>query len=396
MPRGPAKQLSRRELLRGSLLASGALLTGFERIDFEALGQRRTADRFRGGKMIGTIDFTEEVRVPMGRAFGDELDGRMYTDLSKVTQENAVTPADEFYIRTRASKLLAGQKTWSVQVAGLVEKPYALGMADFAKIAKPMGVHLMECAGNTRQIHFGMMSVADWTGVSVAQVLAAAKNKSAATRVLVSGFDRYATQSVNSIPGASWIFTLEELKAAGAFLATKMNGHALTPDHGAPVRLVVPGWYGCACIKWVNEITFVDETADATSQMQEYASRTMQAGVPQLAKDFQPATVDHAAMPIRVEQWSVTGKTMYRVAGILWGGSQPVNALEIRFNPEEEYVPVDSFRQNPKDSWSLWTHAWIPKERGKYLIRLRVKEPRVVARRLDSGYYLRTVEIEEI
>ncbi len=234
MPRGPAKQLSRRELLRGSLLASGALLTGFERIDFEALGQRRTADRFRGGKMIGTIDFTEEVRVPMGKAFGDELDGRMYTDLSKVTQENAVTPADEFYIRTRASKLLAGQKTWSVQVAGLVEKPYALGMADFAKIAKPMGVHLMECAGNTRQIHFGMMSVADWTGVSVAQVLAAAKLKPAATRVLISGFDRYATQSVNSIPGASWIFTLEELKAAGAFLATEMNGHALTPDHGAP------------------------------------------------------------------------------------------------------------------------------------------------------------------
>ena len=396
MPRGPAKQLSRRELLRGSLLASGALLTGFERIHFEALGQNRAADRFRGGKMMGTVEFTEEVRVPMGKAFGDELDGRMYTDLSKVTQENAVTSTDEFYIRTRASHLLDRQKPWSVQVGGLVEAPYAIGMTDFAKLAKPMGVHLMECAGNTRQIHFGMMSVAEWTGVPVAQVFAGTKLKPDATRVLISGFDRYATQSVNSIPGASWIFTLEELKAAGAFLATEMNGHALTPDHGAPVRLVVPGWYGCACIKWVDEITFVDESADATSQMQEYASRTMQSGVPHLAKDFQPATVDHAAMPIRVEEWSVAGKMIYRVAGVLWGGSQPVNALEIRFNPEEDYVPVDSFRQNPKDSWSLWTHAWTPKERGKYLIRLRVKEPRVVARRLDSGYYLRAVDIEDI
>lgn len=396
MPRRQARQFSRRELLRGSLLASGALLTGIERIPVQALRQGRQADRFRGGKMLGIVEFTEEARVPMGEAFGNELDGRLYTDLTKVTQENAVTASDEFYIRTRCSQLLPAQKPWTVQVAGLVEKPYGLGMADFAKMAKPMGLHLMECAGNARQIHFGMLSVADWTGAPVQQVLGAAKLEPGAARVLISGFDLYATGSASSIPGASWIFTLDELKTAGAFLATEMNGHTLTPDHGAPVRLVVPGWYGCACIKWMNEIRFVDDGADATSQMQEYASRTMQKGAPQLARDYLPATVDHAAMPIRVEKWAVAGKTIYRVVGILWGGSAPVHALAIRFNPEEDYVPVDSFRQNPNDSWSVWTHAWTPTQRGKYLIRLRVKDPRVVARRLDSGYYLRTVEIEEL
>jgi DMSO/TMAO reductase YedYZ molybdopterin-dependent catalytic subunit len=396
MIRRPGRQMSRREILRRSLLASGALLTGFDRIHLYEPGQGGQADRFRGGKMMGTVDFTQEARVPMGTAFGEELDGRMYTDLSKLADDNPMPPADAFYIRTRASQLLASQKPWRVVVGGLVEKPFTLAMADLEKMAKPMGLHLMECAGNSRQIHFGMMSVADWTGVPVSQILDGAKARHGAPRVLISGFDRYATASVNSVPGASWVFTLDELKASNAFLATEMDGHALTADHGAPVRLVVPGWYGCACIKWVNEITLVDDTADATTQMQEYAARTMQTGVPPLARDYKPASVDHAAMPIRVEQWSVNGKSTYRVVGILWGGTSPVNALEIRFNPEQDYVPVDHFQRSLKDSWSFWSHAWTPSERGKYMIRLRVKEPRVVARRLDSGYYLRSVEIEEI
>jgi DMSO/TMAO reductase YedYZ molybdopterin-dependent catalytic subunit len=390
------KRMSRRELLRSSLLASGALLTGFDRIYLREPGQGAQVGSLSGGKMIGTVEFTGEARVPMGTAFGEELDGRMYTDLSKLTDENPLLPADEFYIRTRASQYLANQKPWSVAVGGLVEKSLTITIADLQKLAKPMGLHLMECAGNTRQIHFGMMSVADWTGVPISEVLDGVKSRREATRVLVSGFDRYATTSVNSVPGASWVFTLDELKAAKAFLATEMDGHALTADHGAPVRLVMPGWYGCACIKWVNEITFVDDTAPATSQMQEYAARTMQNGVPQAAKDYQPAIVDHAAMPIRIEKWSVGGKIAYQVKGILWGGYVPVKTLEIRFNPEQDYVPVETFRQSVKDSWSFWSHSWKPSETGKYLIRLRVKEPRVVTRRLDSGYYLRAVEIEEI
>jgi hypothetical protein len=77
------------------------------------------------------------------------------------------------------------------------------------------------------------------------------------------------------------------------------------------------------------------------------------------------------------------------------GGSQPVSALEIRFNPEEDYVPVDRFQRGVNDPWSFWSQAWTPQRAGTYMIRLRVKEPRVRARKMDAGYYLRTVEIKE-
>ena len=65
-----------------------------------------------------------------------------------------------------------------------------------------------------------------------------------ATRVRVTGFDEYSTQSDFSTPGAAWIFTLEQVAQTGMFLATSMNGLDLPLDHGFPVRLLVPGWYG--------------------------------------------------------------------------------------------------------------------------------------------------------
>lgn len=384
----------------GALFANLADLSG---IAWSIPPWSQQSDPFAGGRRLGTVDFINEGSVPLDTPQGSELDGRLYTDLSTLESLDPVTPTEKFYIRTGVSELLPAPNSWQVKVNGLVERPISLEIEHLKKAAKPMGVHLMECAGNVVRARFGLMSVASWTGVPISEILTNAKVKYAATRVLVSGFDRYAHESKTSVPGASWIFPLEQVRAARTFLATEMNDQPLTKDHGAPVRLVVPGWYGCTCIKWVNEIALVDEQAEATSQMQEYAARTHQKGVPQLAREYQPAVIEEAAMPIRVEKWSVASKIKYRVVGIAWGGSRPIKVLAIRFNPEEEYVPVENFnhiKNDPwtlkNDPWTLWTHTWSPKTPGTYSIRLAVKEPGVQARRLDSGYYVRTVEITEV
>jgi hypothetical protein len=73
-----------------------------------------------------------------------------------------------------------------------------------------------------------------------------------------------------------------------------------------------------------------------------------------------------------------------------------VKGLEIRFNPEEDYVPVRMVQQKGNDSWSFWTHIWNPKKPGTFLMRLRVKDPQIAATRLNAGYYLRAVEITEV
>lgn len=390
------RQISRRKILRHSLVSGGMACSGLFHFSFKVLADVQKHEEIAGGRQLGVVPFAGEGDPPMGEPIGKELDGRLFTDLSRLQPENPVTPTHEFYIRTRASNFLDLSKPWSVQIAGRRGPPITLWARDLEERTRPMGVHLMECAGNSRSAHFGMLGVADWEGLPLRDIFDTAGMKQPTEAgVLISGFDRYSTESQTSIPGASWIFTMDQLLSSRAFLATKMNGQPLSADHGAPVRLVVPGWYGCACIKWVNEIAFVAEDIAATSQMQEYASRTMQIGVPVFARDYHPATIDFAAMPVRIEKWSVDGQIKYRVVGIRWGGSPPVEGLEIRFYPEEEFVAVENIQPAANESLGFWRHLWTPKKAGKYVIRLRRRQAASVSQRLDSGYYDRSVEITE-
>jgi DMSO/TMAO reductase YedYZ molybdopterin-dependent catalytic subunit len=388
--------ITRRQALKGIILAGGAMAgpnsqSLLPRL-FAAVNSRSVSE----GQLLGTLEFAGEPPPIEEKVFGHELDGRLYTDLSVLNPDNQVTPTEKFYIRTCASRLLPSRENWAIRLSGFTSDGTNLSLGDLHKVAQRCGVHLMECSGNGPFARFGMISVADWAGVPLMSLLERSGIKRDARRVLVSGFDTYASKPATSIPGASWIFTLDDISSAQAFLATSMNGRPLTQNHGAPVRLVVPGWYGCTCIKWVNEISVVDDDAVATSQMREFASRTHQAGVPVLARDYEPAVIDPAAMPVRIEKWLVAGKITYRVLGILWGASRPVRRLAIQFHPNQAFVPVTQLSQTKEDSWSFWTYDWKPASPGRYSIRLRVQDPRVRTRRLDMDFYRRSVAITEI
>jgi DMSO/TMAO reductase YedYZ molybdopterin-dependent catalytic subunit len=387
--------VTRRSLLQQSLLCGSAWMCGFNdlRLPRSPFQPSNARD---GGSVLGLVPFSGEGRPPMGEPIGTELDGRLFTDLSTLTPENPVTRSDNFFIRTRASTLLDTSSPWTIHVDGLIEKPIAISAEALAKKARPMGTHLMECSGNTRSAHFGMMSIAAWDGVPLQEILQMAKPQRFGVRVLVSGFDRYQEESMTSEAGASWIFSPDQLFSSKAFLATKMNSQPLRPDHGAPVRLVVPGWYGCVCAKWVNQIDFVSDDAPATSQMQEYAGRTMQTGVPSLARDYQPAIVDIAAMPTRIEKWLVGGKVRYYVTGIQWGSLAPSQGMEVRFDPAEKSVPVEIIPPSHGKNWCFWSYPWNPPRVGRFTIRLRVNAGNIAARKLNSGYYDRSVDIAEI
>jgi DMSO/TMAO reductase YedYZ molybdopterin-dependent catalytic subunit len=254
----------------------------------------------------------------------------------------------------------------------------------------------MECAGNHRSLQFGLISAADWAGIPLAKVLERVEPQSRAASVLISGFDGHSQASGHSEAGASWIFSQEQLESTGAFLAMEMNGEPLSPNHGFPVRLVVPGWYGCTCIKWVNAIALVDAAAPATSQMREFAERTHQTGIPELARDYQPAAIDLAAMPVRVEKWRTDDQLEYRVIGLLWGGTRRTKALEIRFNPDMAYVPVEHYDHQTNATWTLWTHTWRPKAPGRYHIQLRIADTSLPTRRLDMGFYTRKITLSQV
>jgi DMSO/TMAO reductase YedYZ molybdopterin-dependent catalytic subunit len=282
-----------------------------------------------------------------------------------------------------------------------VAPPLDLGLRDLEPLATQSGRYLMECSGNSDPSNFGLMSTADWDGVPLAAILDRAKPSVASYRVLISGVDDDGATSRTSVPGASWIFSRDDLPRA--LLAMRMNGAPLPRDHGFPIRLIVPGWYGCACIKWVDRIDLVPDEAPATAQMQEFAARTHQdirrlrTSTPPLARDFIPAVIDTAAMPVRVEKWIAGGRVEYRITGIIWGGSTPTNALSIRFKTSQPWTPVDDCPMPASTlTWSLWSHTWRPDAPGRYQIVLKVTDPSIRTRRLDLFFYVREILIDEV
>jgi len=355
------------------------------------------------GELLGTLPLFRN-RVTPGQ-FGVKYDGvgldaRLDTDLSLLEPNNLITPNELAYIRTEmpaAAAEAAAKGPWILEAGGLIAQPATLKLDDLSKQSRKMGPHLFECSGNGSNRHFGLMSVAEWDGVPLAGVVARLKPSKDATGVLVSGFDHIGQNSQRSIVGASWVFPLADLDTLGAFLAVRMNGVPVPADHGKPVRLAVPGWYGCSWIKWVNEIRLVGPDEPATSQMVEFAARTHQSEPHKYARDYAPADIQTAATPIRIEKRKRPNGLEYRIVGIVWGGTKPVDRLQIRFGNDQPFTPF-SVCPVPKthSMWSLWEYRWKPAKPGVYDIALEVADQSVPQRRLKSLYYMRQVRIDEV
>jgi DMSO/TMAO reductase YedYZ molybdopterin-dependent catalytic subunit len=389
---------TRREFLAAALLSPAALRQA-----------ARSGERYGGAVPLGAPGATAP---PFGRLLGDGLDARLFTDLSELgapqssishqpsaisdqPSRSPVTATERFFVRTAAPSNLAAADPWTIHVAGLVRSPGDLSLRELASQGGASARVLLECSGNADPLNYGLLSAADWEGLPLAALLDRVQPSGGPHRILVSGVDDTSRQWRTSVAGASWIFSRDDL--ARAMLAVRMNGGPLPRHHGAPVRLIVPGWYGCTCIKWVDRIELVADDAAATSQMREFATRTHQHPGATAARDFIPATIDTAAMPVRVDKWIVDGRPEYRVTGIVWGGSKPTNALSIRFRSGGPWTRVESCPL-PESAltWSLWTHTWRPSEPGRYQIVLRVDDPTIRTRRLDVFFYVREIQIDEV
>jgi len=359
------------------------------------------------GDLVDLVPFLnrQRDRRPRERLYGEGLEGRFRQDLTRLSRETLLTPTERFFVRTRAPQSLAKHDPWTIRIDGRVKSPITLRMENLRPDIVERGVHLLECSGNGLG---GLISAATWRGVPFAEVFRRTSPEPGVRHVLVSGLDDHANVPRDHWQrGASWIFTFEQLEEAGAFLATHMNDEPLTPDHGKPVRLLVPGWYGCTCIKWVNAIRFVDKNEPSTAQMREFASRTNQSGVPERAADYRPATIDLAAMPVRIERRRLPGgEIVHRVIGIVWGGDQLIDRLLIRFErqppadaddeeaPTSTPMPVDHFSHTTNRTWSLWSHIWRPKAPGRYVIHLSFDDASIVSRKMERGVYTRRADIK--
>lgn len=373
-----------------------------------------------GGVPVRVLAFEDEGSPTFGAKTGVGLDARKLFDLAvlaRVARDapgatppaggssagvgggldagRLVLPPEDLYLRTERPDTLAPGAPFAVRLGGLVAAPVSVTTAELLALARPVGAHLLECSGNTKHGAFGLMGATTWDGVPVADLLARVAPTDATARVLVRGADDHTkgSPSGRSTPGASWIFARDELVAAGAFLATGMGGAPLVGDHGAPARLVVPGFYGCACIKWVDAIDLVPDDAPATSQMLEFWDRTHQHAPWELARQYHAPRLDAAALPIRAEIWNVNGRERLRVVGIAWGGDAPATLLRIFFG-EGSGDPVGvALPAAGATTWGLWEWVGAVPRSGSVRVRLAIEPPQARQYRQGLGWYDRTIRV---
>jgi hypothetical protein len=355
--------MTRRQLLAGAAgLGAGALIVGWPAMA-EAI-EALPAPGQPSGEFLGTVPFLNTGNVQFGEASGAGLEGRRFLDPSTLSESTLVTPSDRFFLHTRKPDALPPADQWQVRVRLYGTGPERVPMEWFTAHERDMGVHLIEGASNGPGVEWGLISAARWTGVPVTELFAGFSEEGL-HGLLISGHDRHLQPVADAQAGASWIFSFDQLRETGAFLATKINGQPLSEDQGAPLRLVVPGWFGCAHIKWVQDVVAQDLQAPSTPQMLEYARRTFQKGKPRLAAHYHAAKTGLSLLPVRVERWRVDGEIVHRIVGIVWGGTAPVDQLSLRVVAEDEPrkavltpQPITHFTWPASTStWALWSHT---------------------------------------
>lgn len=196
--------------------------------------------------------------------------------------DRILTPLDTFYSRNHGAIPQVDAGDWQVTVDGLVDRPLTLSLTDLQKNFEPRTViATLQCAGNRRagltevrdipgedQWGPGATSTAEWTGVSLADVLSTAGLQATAKHVAFSAPD----VSQLATPAAAYGGSIDTTKATSdeVILAWQMNGHALPPLHGGPVRVVVPGYIGARSVKWVQRITAQRDPSDNYFQATAY------------------------------------------------------------------------------------------------------------------------------
>ena len=183
-----------------------------------------------------------------------------------------VMPNAHFYVRNHFQIPTLDASTWRLGVGGLVERPLALGLRDLTTMRSETLVVTLECAGNGRhrldppvdgeQWRLGAVSTAEWTGVPLVEVLDRAGVEPEAREDRCSAVPTTDPSTGAGRSRSSGACRSTPPATAEALLAYAMNGEPLPIQHGYPVRLVVPGWYGVASVKWLTEIEAIAEPFD--------------------------------------------------------------------------------------------------------------------------------------
>ena len=318
------------------------------------------------------------------------------------TLEGFLTPTEAFYVRTHFPIPSIDRNAWWLHVEGEVDNPFAINYEQLLELESITIPVTLECAGNNRrflepkvkgvQWRLGAVGTAEWTGVPLSVLLDRAGVKPSAREVILEGTDGGMLEDPKSPPGQLRFTRSIPLEKARAdvLLAHKMNGSDLPPEHGFPVRAIVPGWYAMASIKWLQRIIVTDQPFTGYYQTIDYAYWKRRAGVAELTPLTEMQIKAEIAKPVEGE--TVPANSRVRVHGAAWTSDGQITKVELSTDGGSTWNETSLLGAPKANAWRLWEFNWqTPAAAGSQTLMARATDSlghtQPVERDPDRGTY---------
>lgn len=294
-----------------------------------------------------------------------------------------VTPSGLHYLLSHYDVPYVALDTWRLTIDGLVDEPLILTLDDLRARPNVTRTVTMECAGNGRALMsprasgqpwlLGAVGNAVWTGTPLRGVLDDAGVQPDAVEVVFTGTDLGMEDGAIEPYGRS--LEVGELGTDEILLVWGMNDAPLLPQHGAPLRLLVPGWYGMASVKWLTSITAVDKPFQGHHQVREYRLRQEpeEPGVP-LGRMRVRSLMTPPGVPDYPDRRRYLDTGSHLVRGRAWSGEARIETVELSTNSGASWEPASLGEQTDPRCWREWGWSWRVREPGEYTLICRATD----------------------
>ncbi|HLE99372.1 MAG TPA: sulfite oxidase [Gaiellaceae bacterium] len=284
---------------------------------------------------------------------------------------------------------------WRLEIGGLVERPLSLSLEDLrARPAVEVTV-TMECAGNGRahvEPHvvsqpwlLEAVGTARWRGTPVAGLLEEAGLRDSAVEVLFTGLDRGVEGGEEQAYARS--LPIAEILLGDAILAYEINGVPLPPQHGFPLRLVVPGWYGMTSVKWLSEISVVGEPFDGYQMRHSYRTRQEEDELGEPITRIAPrALMIPPGIPEFASRSRVVTAGPCDLRGRAWSGVCEIAGVDVSTDGGTTWHQADLGQESlGRWAWRSWSFTWDA-EPGEYELCCRARDAAGNEQPLDAPW----------
>jgi len=308
-----------------------------------------------------------------------------------------VTPVGLHYLLIHYDIPVVDPTSWRLTIGGSVRRELELSLDDLRARRSVRQPVTMECAGNGR----GRLSprpvsqpwlneavgTAEWTGTPLRPLLEEAGIRQGAVEVLFSGLDRGVEGGVEQQYERS--LPVDEALQDEVMLAYAIGDEPLPPQHGFPLRLVVPGWYGMTNVKWLERVTLLDQPFEGYQNTWSYNFRQTPEDAGERVTRMEPrALMVPPGIPIFATRERHAELARHRVSGRAWSGRGTIERVEVSDDGGATWQDSQLGEQASRWSWRAWDWEWTPSGPGDYELCCRATDSAGNTQPLEASWNL--------